>query len=125
MNHYYERLDENLTVRRAPYHDADGKITGKHILNLQAYFDENPAERISLGYIKHLTYTEKEVKEQFPYHPGSQALIRSVVQIDANTVQDTYTVYDKTEDMLYLEEQLRMLGLDNYSIIYDGFAWEG
>jgi len=48
-NHHYERLDENYKIIRCPTFDYDGKYTGKIIINLPAYFDENPEERIRLG----------------------------------------------------------------------------
>ena len=99
---YYERLDEEGNIKRCPQNDDKGKITGKFIINLPAYFDENPKERIKLGWIKHIEHYSKEVE----YDHQSQYLQKSVKQIDDFTVEDEYTVFDKTEEMLLLEEML-------------------
>ena len=41
---HYEKLDDEGKVQRvySGTIDADGKITGKHVINVKAYFDENP-----------------------------------------------------------------------------------
>ena len=99
---YYERLDEEGNIKRCPQNDDKGEITGKFIINLPAYFDENPEERIKLGWIKHIEHYPKEVE----YDHQSQYLQKSVKQIDEHTVEDEYAVFDKTEEMLLLEEML-------------------
>ena len=101
---YYEKLDENGKIRRAPQNDTDGKITGKHIINLPQWFDENPAERIRLGYIKHYFKTSKEIEEQ--YHPNHQMqfVMATARMIDANTCENEYHVIDKSEEQLLFEE---------------------
>ena len=37
----YEKLDEKGDVRFCPINDSKGEITGKFIINLPAYFDED------------------------------------------------------------------------------------
>ena len=83
-NHHYERLDENYKVIRCPTHDYDGKYTGKIIINLPAYFDENPEERIRLGWMKHITYTSEEIREMYSWDPQSQYLPRQERGNDAD-----------------------------------------
>lgn len=99
---YYEKLDEEGKIKRCPMNDDKGEITGKFIINLPAYFDENPEERIKLGWIKHISHDPKEIE----YDRQSQYLMKSVNQIDEYTVEDEYSVFDKTEEMLLLEEML-------------------
>ena len=99
---YYEKLDEEGKIKRCPMNDDKGKITGKFIINLPAYFDENPEERIKLGWIKHIWHNNSEIE----YDHQSQYLQKSVKQIDDFTVEDEYSVFDKTEEMLLLEEML-------------------
>lgn len=101
-NWYYERLDENLERETCPQDDKDGKITGKIILNVPAYFDENPEERIRLGWIKHITHSTKDIE----YNRQSQYLSQSINQIDAYTVEDVYHVLDKSEEQLLFEDML-------------------
>ena len=45
MNWTYERLDENGNVQHCPAIDADGSVTGRIVVNVKAWFDENPEER--------------------------------------------------------------------------------
>lgn len=45
----YEKLDEEgkiKTIAGDYTNDADGKITGRIVMNVKAWFDENPEERI-------------------------------------------------------------------------------
>ena len=58
MRHSYMRLKEDGTIEHCPTYDYDGKITGKIVVNVQAYFDENPDERKRLGWIKHIERTK-------------------------------------------------------------------
>lgn len=99
---YYEKLDEEGKIKRCPMNDGKGEITGKLIINLPAYFDENPEERIKLGWIKHIEHYPSEIE----YDRQSQYLMKSVNQIDEHTVEDEYSVFDKTEEMMLLEEML-------------------
>lgn len=102
---YYERMGEDLKIERCPQDDKDGKVTGKCILNLPKWFDENPAERIRLGWTKHIYYEDKEIKEKWP-HTQSQYLVQSTKQVDEYTVEDDYHVLNKSEEMMLFEEML-------------------
>ena len=101
---FYEKLDEDLKIKHAPYHDADGKVTGKHVLNLKAYFDENPEERKRLGWIKHIQLTHKEIKEQYPHNPMTHFIMVTTKPVDEYTVEDEYHIVEKSEEMLWFEE---------------------
>lgn len=101
-NWYYEKFDENLNLVRCPQDDKDRSVTGKYILNVPAYFDENPDERIRLGWTKHITHDESEID----YNRQTQFLVKGMRQIDAYTVEDVYNVLTKSEDQLAFEEML-------------------
>ena len=60
MFHRYEKLDENYKMKYCPAHDYDGSVTGHIVINVKAWFDENPEERKRLGWIKHLYYESNE-----------------------------------------------------------------
>ena len=104
----YEKIDENYKRQTVTQYsnDANGKITGKHVINVHAYFDENPEERKRLGWIKHIRHTNKEIQELCPYNKQSQNLIITPTQIDEWTVEDTYHAIDKSEEQMRLEELL-------------------
>ena len=104
----YEKLNEDMKIEYLPTNDTDGKITGKIIMNLKAYFDENPEERIRLGWTKHISYTEEEIKEKVQYNPQTQYLIKYQKQIDEYTIEDAYNVIDKTEEMMLFEDMLAL-----------------
>lgn len=104
----YEKLNEDMKIEYLPTNDTDGKITGKIIMNLKAYFDENPEERIRLGWTKHISYTEEEIKEKVQYNPQTQYLIKYQKQIDEYTIVDAYNVIDKTEEMMLFEDMLAL-----------------
>ena len=99
---YYQRFDpETFELKHCPHTDLDGAITGhRGIFDLPSWLDENPEERIRLGFIKHIRADRDAVE----YNPQTQYLTRSVRTIDAHTVEDVWTVLDKTEDMLLMEE---------------------
>lgn len=103
---YYEKLGEDGNVKRCPSNDDKGEITGKFILNLEEYFDENPEERIRLGWTKHIMHKPSEVVE---YDPQTQYLIRGTRQIDEYTVEDVFYPIDKSEEMMLFEEQYNLL----------------
>lgn len=112
MRWSYEKLDENLKLQTVSQYtnDADGSITGKIVMNVHAWFDENPDERIRLGWTKHISYTQEEIDARWPYNKQSQYLVQSTRQIDDYTIEDDYHVMDKTEEMMALEEVLESLG---------------
>lgn len=105
MRHTYMRLKEDGSIENCPTYDYDGKVTGKIVVNVQAYFDENPDERKRLGWIKHIEHTKDEIAEQVgEWDRQRQYLVRSLKTIDEWTVEDVYHVMDKSEEMMLLEE---------------------
>lgn len=105
-NWHYEKLNpETGELDLCPMNDLDGTKTGKIILNVHAYFDEHPEERIRLGWTKHIEHTAANVE----YNRQSQYLVKAVRQIDDYTVEDVYHVLDKTEEMMLFEEMLEAL----------------
>lgn len=102
MERRYEKYDENFKRTNCPMHDADGSITGKVIINLPTWFDENPEERIRLGWIKHYYYAYDDVEKM--YDAQTQFIEIATKMIDDYTLQDEIIVFDKTEDMLADEE---------------------
>lgn len=106
MTWEYEKLDENYEVKTVSNwtNDLDGSITGRIVLNVKAWFDENPEEARRLGWTKHIKHTAEEIRELCPYNEQTQYLVTSVRQIDEWTVEDTYHALDKSEEMLRLEE---------------------
>lgn len=98
----YEKLDENMELQYCPMDDKDGSVTGHIVLNVPAWFDENPEERIRLGWIKHIYHDEDEIE----YNRQTQFLVISTKQVDEYTIEDVYHVLDKSEDQLLFEEML-------------------
>lgn len=108
----YEKLDENGKMRYLPAHDFDGKITGKVIIGLKRYFDENPEEAHRLGWTKHIKYNFKEIEEKFPdYNPQTQNLFTTLKQIDEYTIEDEFHISDKSSEQMALEELMETMGL--------------
>lgn len=114
---YYERMGEDLKIESCPRDDKDGKITGKIVLNVPAYFDENPEERKRLGWVKHITYSPDEINEKWP-HTQSQYLIASTKQVDEWTVEDDYHVMDKSEEQMLFEERLEVATSSNGGTVW-------
>ena len=107
---YYEHYNAKGKLVNVKSNDYDGKITGKIVFNVPAYFDENPEEARRLGYIKHITHSVKEIREMFPdIDQCTQCVVRSVRAIDEYTVEDVYHVIDKSEEML-LHAELGNIG---------------
>ena len=96
----YEKLDEKGHVKYAPPNDPDGKITGRHVFGLKAWFDENPEERIRLGWIKHITHETKDID----YDRATQYLVNATKRIDDYTVEDDWKVMDMSEEQMRLAE---------------------
>lgn len=97
---YYEKLDEEGKLKRAPINDYDGKVTGHIVFGVQAWFDENPEERMRLGWIKHIIHSAKDIE----YDHSTQYLVKQVKTIDAYTVEDVYHPMNKSAEMMRLEE---------------------
>lgn len=101
----YDKLDSdgNITSIYADFvNDTDGHITGHIVMNVHAYFNENPEEWKRLGYIKHILHDEKEID----YNKQTQFLTKQTVQIDDYTIEDKYFIIDKSEEQLAFEEML-------------------
>lgn len=115
-NYFYERYTADFTAEHCPMDDKDGKITGKFILNLPAWFDENPGERIRLGWVKHITKDTEKIE----YDRQTQFLVKSVRQVDEYTMEDVYNVLTKSEEQLAFEEMLAVAswGNGNESIVF-------
>ena len=105
MDHEYLRLKEDGTIEHCPTYDYDGSVIGKIVVNVKAYFDENPEERKRLGWIKHIRHNKDEIREQVgDWNRQTQYLTRTTKQVDEWTIEDVYHVHDKSEQMLLLEE---------------------
>lgn len=113
MRHRYEKLDENFKMQYCPANDFDGSVTGHIVINVRAWFDENPEERKRLGWIKHLYYeSNDELLADLPdWDPASQYLVAGTENVDEWTVKDVYYTIDKTEEMMLLEEMLETMNL--------------
>lgn len=100
----YEKLGDDGKIKTiADYtNDANGEYTGRHIINVKAWFDENPEERKRLGWIKHIEHSQKEIA----YNPQTQFVITTNRQVDEWTIKDELHVIDKSEDQLAFEEML-------------------
>lgn len=110
MDWHYEKLNaegkmETVYVGR---NDTDGKLTGHIVMNVRAWFDENPAERIKRGWTKHIIFSSEEIKKKAPYNPRTQYLVVSQKQVDEWTVEDEFHVVDKSEEMILFEQQLAL-----------------
>ncbi len=96
----YEKLDENGKRLIPPVVDYDGHITGHIVFGVKQWFDENPEERIRLGWIKHI-HPDRDAVE---YNKRTQYLVAQTRQIDEHTVTDEYRVMYKSEEQMRLEE---------------------
>jgi len=98
----YERTKENLEIERLPFNDYDGSVTGtgKCVLNVKAWMDENPEERKRLGWIKHIHPDSGKIE----YDRQTQYLEWSTEQVDEYTIKDVCHICDKSEEMMRLEE---------------------
>lgn len=99
-NWYYEKLDEEHKIKRAPINDYDGSVTGKIVIGVSEWFDENPEEARRLGWTKHITHDTKLIG----YNKQTQYLLKSMVRVDEYTIEDIYHIVDKPEEMMVLEE---------------------
>ena len=97
----YERLKEDGKVEYAPMNDYDGKITGRVVFGVKAWFDENPEERIRLGWVKHIHHSTKDIE----YNRQTQYLAKSHRIIDEWNYEDEWHILDKTPDMMLEQEK--------------------
>ena len=115
----YEKLDDQGNIKYLPINDPNGEITGKHIMNLEAWMNENPEERKRLGWIKHIHHDIKEVD----YDKQTQYLQRYAEWIDPYTIEDKYIILDKAEEIMLLEEMLETTEYGHITI--GGFDFGG
>ena len=104
MQWTYERLRDDGTMQYCPAIDSDGSVTGHIVINVKAWFDEHPEERIARGWIKHVSYELDEIKERWPYDPQRQVLLKCPRRIDEHTIEDDYRPIDKSEEAMLMEE---------------------
>ena len=119
----YEKLQEDGKIKTISgnINDFDGKITGHIVFGVKAWFDENPEERIRLGWVKHIKHNVE--KMGLEYNKQTQYLVKQVKIIDQFTVEDIYHVRDKTEDMMRRAEESG--GAGEWITYDDGaIAWE-
>lgn len=114
----YEKLDEDGKLQNISDYknDPDGKITGKVVINVKAYFDENPDEWKRLGWTKHLHPDMKDVV----YNHQTQFLSRGTRRVDEYTVEDVYYIIDKSEEQLEFEEMLSVAQGEGNIVFYGG-----
>lgn len=106
----YEKLVDGKRETVSEYTiDHDKSITGKFVVNVKAYFDENPEERIRLGWTKHIHPDSSLI-----YDKQTHYLVTLPKQIDDYTIEDQYYALPKSEDMLELQEMLESLGVYYY-----------
>lgn len=106
---HYEKLDENLARQYCPINDLDGKITGRCVLGVKQWFDENPEERKRLGWIKVI---EHDLKDQLPdFDRTQQYVVQTTRQIDEYTVEQVYHAMPLSEEMMLFIEMSNALGL--------------
>lgn len=103
----YEKLVDGKRKTVSEYTiDSDRSITGKYIINVKSYFDENPAERIRLGWTKHI-HPDRDLV----YDKQTHYLVVLPKQVDEFTIVDEYHALPKSEEMLELEEMLESIGV--------------
>ena len=103
----YEKLVDGKRKTVSEYTiDSDRSITGKFIVNVKAYFDENPEERIRLGWTKHI-----HPDNTLLYDKQTHYLVVLAKQVDEYTIVDEYHALPKSEEMLELEEMLESIGV--------------
>lgn len=115
-NYTYEKFNpETMETETCPMDDKDGKVTGKFILNLPRWFDENPEARKRLGWIKHISHNASEILD---FDPQTEFVVKSVRQVDAYTIEDVLHVMTKSEEQLAFEEMLSVASWGS-----DGFVF--
>ena len=108
ITYRYEKWDtEKGEVIYCPQDDKDKSVTGRYIMGVPKWFDENPEERIRLGWIKHITHSNNEVE----YNKQTQFIVWTTKQIDPYTIEDEPHILDKSEDQLAFEEMLSVASL--------------
>ena len=122
MSWDYEKLGEDgkrITVSGYTI-DSKKKYTGQFVVNVKAWFDEHPDEAIARGWTKHIHLTPEEIRERWPHDEQTQILVRAVRRVDEHTVEDTYYVMDKSEEMMRLQEMLSTVDALGFYDDYEG-----
>lgn len=105
--YFYEKYDIASDTRQyCPMNDENGEITGKCIIGLKEWFDENPEERKRLGWTKHITH---KTNEMIGYDPQTMYALKSIRRIDEYTVEDVFHLVEKSEEMMLFEEMYETL----------------
>ena len=112
----YEKFRDDGTVQHCPTNDTDGSITGHIVFGVKQWFDENPQERIRLGWIKHILHERKETG----YDPQTQYITTSTVAVNSHTIEDVHHVHDKSEEMFALEDLLEAIENRSGGLIFVG-----
>lgn len=115
----YEKVNADSGLDSCPVNDLDGSVTGHIVFCVKQWFDENPDERIRLGWVKHILREEPE------YNPQTQFLTKTTRRVDDNTIEDVYHVIDKSEEMMLLEEVLETMGINAGYTQYGGITFFG
>lgn len=113
INYTYEKMREDGTIQFCPGNDYDGSVTGQIVMDVRAWFDENPEERKRLGWIKHIHPGTKDIA----YNPSTQVINTMQRCIDDYTVIDEYEVEDLTEEHILLRLMLDTLNYSSGSFI--------
>lgn len=95
--------DGKIEIISTNKNDFDGTLTGHPgVFGVKEWLDENPEERIRLGYTKCIHHNpEKTVT----FNRQTQYLIKQVTILDEYTTEDVYHVKDKTEEMMRRAEE--------------------
>lgn len=121
----YEKYDEEKQRMEQVSHfknDVDGSITGHIVMDVFAWFDENPEERKRLGWIKHIYYDKTE-DTGVEFNRQTQFSVITQKEIDEYTVEDVYHVVDKSEEQLLFEQMLSIA--NGYETSVDGITFVG
>lgn len=121
MNWSYERLKADGKIETVSVYTIDSKkeYTGKFVFNVRAYFDENPDLWKANGWTKHITWEQKEIDEKWPHNKQTQLLMKSTRNVDEHTIEDTFYVVDKSEEMMRLQELMSVVhGWDDGIVFY-------
>lgn len=97
----YIKYENGEIVYNNPSNDNNGSITGKCVLNLLAYFDENPEEWRRCGFTRIIDHYDEMLDK---YDPQTQFLVMEIKSVDEQTIEQVYNVVDKSEEMLLFEE---------------------
>ena len=107
----YVRLNEKGQKVYLPMNDLDGKITGKCVLNVKAWFDEHPDEWKKRGWIKRIHHDPEDQINNLEELLLDHYLVNGVREIDQYTVEDAWRILPKSEEMMVFEDMANALGL--------------